>query len=148
MKNSINIVNHLLNKPSYSKINQLKCFDRLKEMLPLHLKNAVVFIYQKDKTLFFVLNHPGIKMEFNYKLQLIKLWLKQLKKLEKNCSMLDIETIKAFVTNRVSKNSDDIEVVRYFKERSDGGFENRAVDEDIKALFEEIRSVIKDEKTK
>ena len=143
MKNSKNIINHLLNKPSYSKIHQLKCFDRLKEMLPLHLKNSVLFIYQKDKTLFFVLNHPGIKMEFNYKLQLIKLWLKKLKKQEKNCSMLDIETIKAFVSNKVGKNSDDIELIRYFKERSDGKFENRAVDEDIRALFEEIRQAIK-----
>ena len=82
-------------------------------------------------------------MEFNYKLQLIKLWLKKLKKQEKNCSMLDIETIKAFVSNKVGKNSDDIELIRYFKERSDGKFENRAVDEDIRALFEEIRQAIK-----
>ena len=143
MKNSNNIINHLLNKPSYSKLSQLKCFDRLKELLPLHLKKAVVFIYLKNKTLFFVLNHPGIKMEFNYKLKLIKQWLNELKKIEKNCSMLDIETVKAFVTNQIGKNSEDLELVRYFKERSDGKFENRAVDSEIRELFEEIKKVIK-----
>jgi len=143
MKNSKNIINHLLNKPSYSHINQIRCFNRLKEMLPLHLKNAVVFIYKNDKTLFFVLNHPGFKMEFNYKLHLIKAWLKELKKLDINCRGLDIETIKTFVTNRVTPIKKDIKVTSYYKEKSDGNFENRATDEDIKSLFEEIRMEIK-----
>jgi len=143
MKNSKNIINHLLNNPLYSKIVQVKCFNRLKSLLPPRLQKGIVFIYKKEKTLFLVLNHPTFKMEFNYKLDLIKLWLKQLQNIDDNCKGLDIETVKTFVSNKVVEKKESKNVDLY-EEKSDGDFENLAKDKNIKEVFDKIKMIIRD----
>ena len=143
MENSKNIINHVLNKPLYSKVTQIKCFNRLKELLPPRLQKGILFIYIKDKTLFLVLNHPSMKMEFNYKLDLIKLWLKDLKIIEDNCKKVDIETVKTFVSNKAPDKKKPKKPTSFYKEKSDGNFLNIAQDKSIKKLFEEIKIAIK-----
>ncbi len=146
METSKNIINHVLNKPLYSKVKQIKCFNRLKELLPIRLQRGIVFIYKKDKTLTLVLSHPSFKMELNYKLYLIKIWLKELKKIDNNCQGLDIETVKTLVTNRGIDKKNKRKIVSFYVDKSDGDFENLAIDKNIKNLFEKIKKTIKDKK--
>ena len=87
MKTAKDIISHLIHKPQNSKIIQKSCIDKLVSCLPPHLANAVMFTYIKNNTLFFVLNHPGLKMEFNYKHNLIKSLLKKLKILMQNARL-------------------------------------------------------------
>lgn len=143
MKDSYFIISHLKNSPRYKKIKTQECFESIKSILPKHLKNAILFMYTKNQTLFFVLNHPGFKMEFNYNLNLIKGLLKEVKKHKSCCKELPTENIKVFVSNKIDKknqrpNNSDIK----YKERSNAEFENPAKNKSIAAAFEQIRKTI------
>ena len=122
---------------------------KLKSLLPKHLQESILFMYKKNKTLFFVLNHPGIKMEFNYKLTLINSLLNKIKELDKNCNNLDIKDIKSFVSNKIYTKdlSEDLQesfqTIPLYKERSKGEFQNLAKNHEIREILEEIRKEIK-----
>ena len=145
MKNINSIVSHILTKPQYSKINQKKCFMKVMNTLPLHLKNAVLFTYIRGSTLFIVLNHPGLKMEFHYKDNLIKSLLKQIKLIDKDCqNMQDITNIKYFVTNKIKKKNTKPVKLSY-KERATGNFEILSKNKELKKIFEKIKKNIKNQ---
>ncbi len=143
MKSAKSIIEHLLHQPQNSKILQMACFEKVKSMLPAHLQAAIMFIYKKNNTLFFVLNHPGMKMEFHYKHTLIKTLLNKLQELDSNCQELDIKEVKSFVSNKIppAKPTEKKEP-RYFVEKSKGAFDNHAKDPKLQALFEEIRGLL------
>ncbi len=143
MKSSNEIIAHIIKSPQNKKILQKRCFEKLKNLLPPHLKNAILFMYIKNQTLFFVLNHPGMKMEFNYKHNLIKDLLNKIKEIDKDCKDIEIKNIKSFVSNLIEPKKDSyISNIKY-KERAKGDFEILAKDEKLKDIFKQIRDIIK-----
>ncbi len=144
MKKASYIISHLKSKPYLKNLQHVDCYNLLLSLLPKSLSEHTRFIYQKNDTLFFVLKHPGVKMEFNYKRNLIKNILKKLIELNPQCIFMNSNEIKAFVTNK-STNKENINFknkqIRY-KERSHASFENRSDNEEIKKIFEQIRKTI------
>lgn len=145
MKKSSNIITHLKNQPLYSKLKTVKCFEKIKSLLPPRLSSAILFIYIKNDILFFVLNHPGYKMEFNYNLNLIKGVLKELKKRELVCKDLVFKDVKAFVSNKIDleENKNQTEEKLTYKERATGDFEINTDNENLKNIFQNIKKIIK-----
>ncbi len=143
MKTSETIIAHLLNKPHNRKIAHKKCIHRLLTLLPRPMAEAVAFFYIKNGTLFFVLRHPGLKMEFHYKQNLIKTLLNKIKDIERNCDDLAVERIVSFVTNKIPEPPSAPPKPLRYPERAKGRFEIVASDAQIRALFEEIQEVIR-----
>ncbi len=142
MKTSYEIISHLINKPQNSQIIKTECINKLISFLPPHLINAIMFTYIKNRTLFFVLNHPGLKMEFDYKHNLIKSLLNKLKDIDLKCKIIEIDKIKSFVSNKITPKKPKFPSLTY-KERASGEFQNLATNEKLNELFEEIRQMIK-----
>lgn len=143
MKDSKTIISHLKKHPSLKTLEQEECFDILIKLLPYSLSNFIKFIYTKNDTLFFVLNHPSAKMEFNYKRNLIKEILKKIENFHPNCKCINLKEVKAFVSNKKTpKEEEEKETKIFYKERSNGTFTNNTKDENLHAIFEEIRKEI------
>jgi len=142
MKTAKEIISHISNKPQNSQIIKTECINKLISILPKHLANAVMFTYIKNRTLFFVLNHPGLKMEFNYKHNLIKSLLNKIKDIDLNCKIIEVDEIKSFVSNKIPTPKSQKMVLTY-KERSSGEFENLATSQELKEIFEKIKETIK-----
>jgi hypothetical protein len=114
------------------------------ELLPPHLSRAVLFTYTKNRTLFIVLNHPGFKMEFHYKDNLIKSLLKQIKTVDLTCKdMENIKKIKYFVSNKVIKKEEPPTKKLIFKEKARGEFSILTEDKKLQELFQKIKNSIK-----
>ncbi len=145
MKSSQKIIAHITKKPYFRKIGEKKCIGRLISFLPPQLQKAVMFTYIRNGTLFFVLNHPGLKMEFNYKKSLIKSLLKKIKDIDETCQNLEVTDVAAFVSNKIRQQNEPVTVVSTFtyKERATGRFYNFATDPGLKALFDQIKSDIR-----
>jgi len=145
MKKANYIISHLKTKPYLKNLQHVDCYNQLLSILPKSLSENTRFIYQKNDTLFFVLNHPGIKMEFNYKSNLIKSILKKLIVVNPKCIFMKSSQIKAFVTNKTEiKEIDDSKNKKLrYKENSSGKFKNRVKNRELYDILEEIRSYIK-----
>ena len=144
MKNVNSIIQHLSTSPSFENLERVQSYKKLLSLLPQNLSKAVRFMYNKNETLFFVLEHPAFKMEFNYKLSLIKGLLKQLIIIDPTCKCIDAKDIKAFVTNKPPINQESIEIKPFcYEEIASGIFENQAKNPDIHKKFEAIRETIK-----
>jgi len=147
MKTVKNIISHIISKPQYKKISQKRCFDKVVKLLPPHLQSAVLFTYVKNQTLFFVLNHPGLKMEFHYKVNLIKSLLKQIKSIDPLCkNMQDIKDIKAFVSNKPRIKTEPKKKL-YYKELSSANFKILTKNKKLTTLFQKIKDTIKNANT-
>jgi len=143
MKNIGQIISTLTSHPKFKKISQKRCFMKVIKLLPPHLSRAVLFTYTKNSTLFVVLNHPGMKMEFGYKNSLILNLLQQVKNIDPNCKdMENIKNIKYFVSNSITK-KESKEKVLTFKEKSKGEFSILTEDKNLQDLFLKIKSKIK-----
>jgi len=150
MKDSKSIISHLVQQPSMKKYEQMRCYDRLLSLLPKSFTSMIRFVYTKNDTLFFVLNHPCAKMEFNYKRNLIKSLLKEVHVHFPECGCLHVNEVQAFVTNQkseeealvVSANSDI-----FYAEQATGAFETLCEDEKLRALFEAIKETIAKNRT-
>ncbi len=146
MKQSFKIITHIKNQPLFSKLNSSKCYEKIKALLPPRFQNGIHFIYVKNRILFFALNHPALKMEFNYNLNLIKGVLKELKKSFKECEDVDFKEIRVFVSNRVengNENEKKEDSMIIYKERSSGEFDIKTENKNLKTLFENIQKHIK-----
>ena len=142
MKSVNQIISHIISKPQYKKIAQKKCFDKVVKLLPPHLKNAVLFTYTKNQTLFFVLNHPGLKMEFHYKVTFLKTLLKQIKSIDPNChDMQDISDIKFFVSNK-PRAKKSLPKKFIYKELSNANFKILTKNKKLQKLFLQIKDEI------
>ena len=145
MKSAKSIIEHLRHTPRNSKLLEIACYEKVKSMLPPHIAASVMFIYKKNSTLFFVLNHPGMKMEFHYKHTLIKTLLNKLKDFDENCKDLDITEVKSFVSNKIPAPVVAlVKVERYFTEKSLGTFENKAQNTELRAIFDAIKQTLVD----
>ncbi|WP_457745028.1 hypothetical protein [Sulfurimonas sp.] len=103
----------------------------------------IKFAYIKNGTLFFVLNHPGAKQEFDNNIQSIKSALKFYNPSE--CEENSINDIKAFVTHTPTK------IIKFeekrketYQERAHGNFQIKIKDENLKELVLSIQKIIKD----
>lgn len=142
MKKADYIISHLKTKPYLKNLQHVDCYNQLLSLLPKSLSENTRFIYQKNDTLFFVLNHPGIKMEFNYKSNLIKSILKKLIVVNPECIFMKSNQIKAFVTNKTEIKDSKNKKLRY-RENSNGKFKNEVKNKELYDVLEEIRSYIK-----
>jgi hypothetical protein len=139
------IYKHILSKPQYSYLTKKRCVDKALEALPKHLLNGVEFHYIKNRTLFFALNHPGIKMEFNYNHKLIKMLLNKIKTIDNSCKDIEIDKIVSFISNRAKPEKSLFfwSAESSFNERAKGKFKIYVTDIKLKRRFENIKSLIK-----
>ncbi len=143
MKKVETVLSHLLSQPSYAVLRRQKCFQLIKKALPGQLQNGILFIYVKDKTLFFALKHPAYKMEFDYKLSLIKNLLTTLPPLKEACSGHEIRQVKSFVSRFAPKRTESSDTIPRYKERSNGKFAVHSENEELKRRFEELKESIR-----
>jgi hypothetical protein len=143
MKQAKFIISQLTSQPSLKKLEQIASYKKLLALLPSAYQNAVRFMYNKNDTLFFALEHPSFKMEFNYKKALIKNLLKELIKKDKSCVCIDAEELSFFITNKPSKDAKTpLKHQNIYKEKSLGAFENNVQDKKLNLLFEQIREIV------
>ena len=148
MKKANYIISHLKTKPYLKNLQHIDCYNQLLALLPKNISNNTKFLYQKNDILFFVLNHPGIKMEFNYKSNLIKSILKKLIDVHPECNFMKSKEIKAFISNKTTENRADSFKKRplRYNEQSNGDFINMAKNREISKIIEEIRKTISRQK--
>ncbi|MDR2100434.1 MAG: hypothetical protein LBP40_06395 [Campylobacteraceae bacterium] len=144
MKHISYIISHIKQQPPFKKMEQIASYKKLLALLPPRYKSMVKFMYNRNDTLFFVLKHPGFKMEFNYNTTLIKRLLKELVKQDESCKCIDADNIKTFVTNdmRFHEAEPKTDAVPFYSEKSKGDFNNFATDAKLKNTFEAIREII------
>jgi len=140
MKNVKSILNHIF--PIKKRFNEHKCFHKIVSLLPKNLKEHVLFCYIKNGTLFFVLDHPGIKMEFNYNKKLINELLNIAQKNILECNDLKIKDFKSFISHK-KKELISIKTNSTYYEKAKGDFEIFAKKDEIKSIFEKIQKAIK-----
>jgi len=143
MKNVSDILNSLQNKPQFSKLSHYKCITRIQTLFSPPLQKMIKFAYIKNNTLFFALNHPGAKQEFDNNIQSIKSALKFCNPPE--CQAEDIQDIRAFVTHtpekvfKIEKKEPQI-----YPERAKGNFAINIHNQELKSLVESIQNIIKE----
>jgi len=140
MKNSRNIIEHLRSAPTYQKLNQQMVLGALRKMLPKRFGDSIIFIHQKGDTLFMALEHPGMLMELNYNLKLIKELLNIAS--TKYPELATIKNIKGYVKNKILDENTKNSEPRYF-ERSSGEFETEVENKNIEGMIKAIKEVIK-----
>ena len=137
MKKPKEILPHLFENP-YPLLRQ-RCLNKLITLLPLKLKESVLYSYIRGSTLYFVLNHPGYVMEINYNKTLIKELLTLLQNRDKICKEIEVKQIKAYAKFTPPKQNIIKSQYRY-KEKAKGDFlEARNFQE----LFHKIKEAIK-----
>lgn len=116
-------------------------------MFTLPLQRMIHFSYIKNKTLFFVLNHPAAKQEFDNSIDTIKSALKFY--MPPECSDAGVplfNDIKAFVTH-TPKKAPLIQIKTSevcYEERSSGNFAIPIHDAKLHALVESIQKIIQE----
>jgi hypothetical protein len=144
MKNACDIINSLQNRPQFSKLSRFGCIDKIRLSFSAPLQKMIKFAYIKNNTLFFVLNHPGAKQEFDNNIQNIKSALKYVQPQE--CKELDIQDIKAFVTHTPSRKQAIAEKKepQTYPERAKGDFQITTEDAKLRQVLESIQTIIKE----
>jgi hypothetical protein len=141
MKNSNQLVSHLRSQSAFAPLNNLSCINAVKELLPQRLHRFILFGYIRHNILFFALNHPGAKQEFDNIINSIKTPLKKMPPL--SCKNHEIYDIRAFVSHKkhLSFTQAPPKEVLY-EERAQGKFTNEIQNEKLHSIMEEIRQII------
>ena len=146
MKNSTDIIKNLQNQPQFSKLSHFSCIKKIQSLFNAPLQKMVKFAYIKNQTLFFVLNHPGAKQEFDNNIQSIKSALKFVTPDE--CKEFIINDIKAFVTHtptfKQTPQTMKNETAPSYIERASGNLEVTISDERLNQLVKSIFNIIKE----
>ena len=145
MKNASQIINIIQNKPQFSKLSRYKCIQRVQSIFVPALQRMIKFAYIKNDILYFVLNHPAAKQEFDNNIQNIKSALNF--HTPEECSQTLLKDIKAFVTHTPNKEHIVVkkENLRY-QERASGDFIINIKDEKLNMLVKSIQNIIKSKK--
>ena len=143
MKNSAQILSIIQNRPQFSKLSKYSCIQKIQSLFSPALQRMIKFAYFKNDILFFVLNHPGAKQEFDNNIQNIKSALNFVQPDE--CKETSVTDIRAFVTNKPIKktvlfHTDSKEV---YKERATGDVKVDIKDEKLNKLVKSIQDIIK-----
>ena len=145
MKNASQIINSIQNKPQFSKLNRFKCIKKIQSAFVPALQKMIKFAYFKNNTLFFVLNHPAGKQEFDNNIQNIKSALNFLKPME--CEEILVKDIKAFVTHNPKKEQLTFPIKKQvYKERASGDVDVNIKDAKLNELVVSIQKIIKTKK--
>jgi hypothetical protein len=142
MKNAAQIIHSLQTKPQFSKLSKYSCIDKIKSIFTPTLQKMIKFGYFKGNTLFFVLNHPGAKQEFDNNIENIKSALNF--HMPKECEESNFEDIKAFVTHTPLKKTAPKKTTKLiYKERAKGDFDINIKDKKLNTLIKSIQKIIK-----
>lgn len=147
MKNASQIINFIQSKPQFSKLSYYKCINIVQSMFTPPVQKMINFAYIKNKTLFFVFNHPVGKQEFDNNIQSIKSALNFHTPDECNANDDKLFTdIKAFVTHTPKKalHVEDKKKNQTYKERASGSINIEIKDEKLKQLVKSIQDIIKE----
>lgn len=146
MKNASQIINSIQSRPQFSKLIYYKCIKIVQSMFTPPIQKMINFAYIKNRTLFFVFNHPVGKQEFDNNIQSIKSALKFYMPTEcKECDDNLFDDIKAFVTHTPKGLKEELkDVPQTYKERSNGNFDIDIKDEKLNSLAKEIQKIIKE----
>jgi hypothetical protein len=142
MKNASQIINSIQNKPQFSKLSKYSCIKKISSIFTPALQKMIKFGYFKGDTLFFVLNHPAAKQEFDNNIENIKSALNL--HMPKECEKNYFKDIKAFVTHTPLKKTQYKQKTKItYKERAKGDFEINIRDEKLNTLIKSIQNIIK-----
>lgn len=142
MKNSKQLVSHLRSQSAFVPLNNQACINSVKELLPPRLHRFILFGYIRHNIVFFALNHPGAKQEFDNIINSIKTPLKQMPPI--TCKNYEIYDVRAFVSHKKTIKFTETKPLHVpYKERSEADFENTIEDKKLHDVFEEIRDIIK-----
>ena len=142
MKNVSDILKNLQSQPQFSKLNHFECIKKIESLFSAPLQKMVKFSYIKNRTLFFVLNHPGAKQEFDNNIDSIKSALKFVTPTE--CQGIEFDEIKAFVTHTPrQQRSFQPTTKQTYKERASGTLPVNLKDEKLNKLVRSIFEIIK-----
>jgi len=142
MKNSKQLVSHLRSQSAFTPLNNQSCINAVKELLPQRLHRFILFGYIRHNIVFFALNHPGAKQEFDNIINSIKTPLKQMPPL--SCKNYEIYDVRAFVSHKKTISfSTNKPINEEYKERASASFDNDIKDKKLHNVFEEIRDIIK-----
>ncbi len=144
------IINHLKSSPNFKNLQKAQSYKKLLLFLPKSFTNGILFMYNKNDTLYFVLSHQLYFMEFKslqrsdkYRKNFIKLKLNELIGLDKSCECINAQNIKAIVKNQAPlMKQKDTSCLPLYLERSKGKFKNSAKNPKLYKIFEEIRDII------
>lgn len=144
MKNASQIISSIQKKPQFRKLSTYGCIKKLQSTFVPAMQKMIKFGYIKNGILYFVLNHPAAKQEFDNNIQSIKSALKFVK--PKECEDSGITDIKAFVTHTPTKNEEENfqHCTVVYKERAVGDFSIDIKDEKLNKLVHSIQKIIKD----
>ncbi|MFT7860510.1 MAG: hypothetical protein ABXS93_06205 [Sulfurimonas sp.] len=146
MKNANDIIKTLQNQPQFSKLSHFHCIKKIQSLFTLPLQKMVKFAYIKNQTLFFVLNHPGAKQEFDNNIESIKSALKFVTPDE--CKEFSINDIKAFVTHTPTLKQKAPQAkgdtAPSYRERASGEITVQITDEKLNTLVKSIFNIIKE----
>jgi hypothetical protein len=115
-------------------------------MFTLPVRRMIHFAYIKNKTLFFVFNHPVGKQEFDNSIHSIKSALNFHMPDEcKECDNNLFDDIKAFVTHtpKKSQNTEVKSVKHVYSERATGTIHVDIKNEKLNSLVKSIQDIIK-----
>ncbi len=147
MKNASQIINSIQSKPQFSKLSYYKCIDIVQSMFTPPVQKMVNFAYIKNKTLFFVFNHPVGKQEFDNNIQSIKSALNfHIPDECMECEERLFDDIKAFVTHTPKKSLQTEQkntLKQVYKERGSGNIHVDIKDEKLNSLIRSIQEIIK-----
>lgn len=143
MKSASQIITSIQNKPQFSKLSKYSCIKRVESIFTPALQKMIKFSYIKNNTLFFVLNHPGAKQEFDNNIQSIKSALKFYTPPE--CENTAFNDIKAFVTHTPQiKEVLAPQKRQIYLERAKGDFTITISNPKLNALVKSIQNIIKE----
>jgi len=142
MKNSNQLISHLRSQSAFSPLNNQACIQSVKELLPSRLHKFILFGYIRHNIVFFALNHPGAKQEFDNIINSIKTPLKKMPPL--SCKSFNLYDVRAFVSHKKTMKFSPIKSsdVQY-QERADANFDNNIENKKLHEVVEEIRDIIK-----
>jgi len=142
MKNSKQLVSHLRSQSTFTPLNNQACINSVKELLPPRLHRFILFGYIRHNIVFFALNHPGAKQEFDNIINSIKTPLKNMP--PQTCKNFELYDIRAFVSHKKTMKFSPIQpTYEQYDERAKAEFSNEIEDKKLHQVFEDIRNIIK-----
>ncbi len=144
MKHSSDILSHLFLQPHFKSLPRYRCFRTFLSLLKPTWRDAVAFVYMKERTFYFVLRHPGFKMEFNYNRDLLKSLLTAFAQETPECRFMgETERVVAFAGKLYTQPHEEENTVPYYRESAEGDFEIRTEDAELKKRFSSISEHIR-----
>lgn len=140
MKNASHILASLRQKPTFSKLARQECIHRIRGLFPPRLQQMIRYGYLREGILYFVLDHPGAKQEFDNIIATIKEPLRRYAPEE--CAEAAPKDIRAFVKYAPRNTPQDAyarHTVFTYRERALGRFNTFDADPKLHAIFERIR---------